>query len=286
MDPFAAREAERLLKEWGVQSLPVDPLTIAKQHNIVCKGMPSGSGGVSGMFIKIKDAYGILYATHIDNEGFQRFSIGHELGHYFLPDHPEAVFSSGVIHESRAGFVSSDKYEVEADCFASGLLMPNYLFDPLLEKTGDGLEAIESLRKSCGTSLTATAIRYAQRMAEPGAIVVSIGDIVDYCFMSDELKEYPGLSWIKKGSKVPRESKTYTFNNDSNNVRLAKQDAGIIDFPTWFGGDIEGELYEEIVGLGGYGKTLTILSASDLPDPEDIEEDAELDELWTPRFKR
>lgn len=286
MDPFATREAERLLKEWDVQSLPVDPLAIADQHDIVCQGMPSKNSGVSGMFIKSRDAYGILYATHINNEGFQRFSIGHELGHYFLPGHSEAVFSGGIIHESRAGFVSSDKYESEADQFACGLLMPNYLFDPALELAGDGLEAIKTLEERCGTSLTATAIRYAQRTPEPSAIVVSIGDTVDYCFMSDELKEYPGLSWIKKGSKVPRSPPTYEFNKDNDNVRLANQDAGTIDLGTWFGGDIEGELYEEIVGLGGYGKTLTILSASDLPDPEDIEEDEDLEESWTPRFKR
>ena len=286
MDPFSTREAERLLKEWGVHSLPVDPLAIAEQHDIVCKGMPSKNNGVSGMFIKNMDAYGILYATHINNEGFQRFSIGHELGHYFLPGHPDAVFSGQIVHESRAGFVSNDKYEREADHFACGLLMPNYLFDPAIEQAGDGLEAIKSLEKRCGTSLTATAIRYAQRTPEPAAIVVSIGDKVDYCFMSDELKEYPGLSWIKKGSKVPRNSPTYEFNKDNDHVRLANQDAGAIDLATWFGGDIEGELYEEIVGLGGYGKTLTILSASDLPNPEDIEEDSELEESWTPRFKR
>jgi len=286
MEPFATREAERLLKEWKVQSLPVEPLDIAQQHDIACQGMPSKNGGVSGMFIRHKGAYGILYATHINNEGFQRFSIGHELGHYFLPGHSEAVFSSDGIHESRAGFVSNDKYEDEADHFSCGLLMPNFLFDPALEKAGEGMEAIKSLEELCGTSLTATAIRYAQRTPEPAAIVVSIGDKVDYCFMSDELKEYPGLSWIKKGSCVPRSSPTYAFNKDSENVCMARQKAGAIDLTSWFGGEIEGELHEEIIGLGSYGKTLTVLSASDLPDQEELEEDEELEESWTPRFKK
>jgi len=286
MEPFATREAEKLLKEWGVQSLPVEPLDIAQQNNIACQGMPSRNGGVSGMFIKNRDAYGILYATHINNEGFQRFSIGHELGHYFLPGHPEAVFAGGVIHESRAGFVSNDKYEDEADHFACGLLMPNYLFNPALEKAGEGMDAIKSLETLCGTSLTATAIRYAQRTPEPAAIVVSVGDRVDYCFMSDELKEYPGLSWIKKGSAVPHGSTTSMFNLDNDNVLLARQDAGTIDLASWFGGEIEGELYEEVIGLGSYGKTLTVLTASELPDPEEIEEDEALEESWTPRFRK
>lgn len=286
MDSFAIREAERFLKEWDVASLPIKPLEIAEKTGILCQGMPSKNGGVSGMFVRKGDVYGILYATHVNNKGFQNYSIGHELGHYFLPGHPEAVFSTHDIHESRAGFVSDNKYEIEADDFACGLLMPNYLFDPAIEKTGEGLEAIKSLASLCGTSLTATAIRYAQRSPEPVAIVVTIGNKVDYCFMSDGLKEYPGLTWIKKGSNVPSGSVAYTFNQNSDNVLQAKEEPGEVDLATWFGGEIEGELYEEVIGLGSYGKTLSVLTGSDLPDPEDIEEEKELVESWTPRFRR
>lgn len=286
MDPFAIREAERLLKEWGITSLPVDPLAIAERRHILCQAMPSQNGGVSGMLIKNRGTFGILYATHIDNDGFQRFSVAHELGHYFLPGHPDAVFAGGAIHESRAGFVSDDKYEAEADYFASGLLMPNFLFDPALDRAGCGMDAVKSLRKLCETSLTATAIRYAQRTPEAAAIVVSIGDKVDYCFMSDELKEYPGLTWLKKGVGLPRGTKTLAFNRDADNVRLAREEAGSVSLTSWFGGKTKGELYEEVIGLGGYGKTLTVLSAADLPDLDDIEENEELEDSWTPRFRK
>ncbi len=286
MDPFAIREADRLLKEWGITSLPVDPLAIAERHDILCQAMPSQNGGVSGMLIKNRGSFGVLYATHIDNDGFQRFSVAHELGHYFLPDHPEAVFAGGAIHESRAGFVSDDKYEAEADHFAGGLLMPNFLFDPALDRAGCGMDAVKSLCKLCETSLTATAIRYAQRTPEAAAIVVSIGDKVDYCFMSDEMKEYPGLAWLKKGTGVPRGTKTLAFNRDADNVRLAKEEADSVSLTSWFGGNTKGELYEEVIGLGGYGKTLTVLSASDLPDPGEIEEDEDLKDSWTLRFRK
>ena len=39
----------------------------------------------------VGNMFGIAYATHIDNVGFQNFSVGHELGHYFLPGHVDAV---------------------------------------------------------------------------------------------------------------------------------------------------------------------------------------------------
>lgn len=41
---------------------------------------------------------------------------------------------------------------------------------------------------------------------------------------------------------------------------------------------------EEVVGLGGYGRTLTILSCDVFADDED--EDEDLEEHWTPRFRR
>jgi hypothetical protein len=40
--------------------------------------------------------------------------------------------------------------------------------------------------------------------------------------------------------------------------------------------NLQAERYEEVIGLGGYGKTLTILTASDLPDPEEVNDDEEL----------
>lgn len=52
------------------------------------------------------------------------------------------------------------------------------------------------------------------------------------------------------------------------------------------GGNLDIELSEEVVGLGAYGKTLTVLTASDLPDAEEIEEQDELTESWTPKFRR
>jgi hypothetical protein len=92
--------------------------------------------------------------------------------------------------------------------------------------------------------------------------------------------------WIKKGSNVPAGSVAYTFNQNTDNVLQAKEESGEVDLATWFGGEIEGELYEEVIGLGSYGKTLSVLTGSDLPDPEDIEEEKELVESWTPRFRR
>ncbi|GJM04878.1 MAG: hypothetical protein DHS20C09_08690 [marine bacterium B5-7] len=285
MDPFPTREAQRLLKEWEVDSLPIDPKQIAARADIPCQPMPSEKGGVSGMLVKTgNDRFGIMYATHIPVEGFHNFSISHELGHYYLPEHPENVFKDGLVHESSSGFTSDDTYEKQADQFACGLLMPSYLFDPLLDKAGTGMEAVLELAERCGTSRAATAIRYAQKNSEPTAIVMSIDSVIEYCFMSDELKEFPGLSWIKKGSVVPKNTRTLSLTKEQ--VQSGHRDEGESDLITWFRSDIDCEIYEEVIGLGAYGKSLTVLSCGDLPDPEAMDEEHDLEESWTPRFKR
>ena len=55
---------------------------------------------------------------------------------------------------------------------------------------------------------------------------------------------------------------------------------------TWFHGDRRIILDEQVVGLGTYGFTLTVLSSDDLSDdPDELEdEEAQLIESYTPKF--
>ena len=124
----ASVTAARVLSEHGIVSLPVDPIALAAKVGIQVTAKPMSARGVSGMLIRSGDEFAIAYATHITSKGFQHFSVAHELGHYFLEGHPNAVFDRRGIHQSRANFASDDPYEVEADFFASALLMPENLF--------------------------------------------------------------------------------------------------------------------------------------------------------------
>ena len=91
------------------------------------------------MLLRHGDVFGILYATHIPSEGFQRFSIAHELGHYFLDGHIDHILPKDGVHTSHAGFVSADPYELEADQFAAGLLMPSIPFKRALARQELGI---------------------------------------------------------------------------------------------------------------------------------------------------
>ena len=282
---FALLEAGEVIDERRITTLPVDPIAIARSLDIEVTPKPARTEGVSGMFLRVGNAYAIAFATHIDNVGFQNFSVAHELGHYFLPGHIDAVLADGDVHKYRAGFASGDRYELEADHFAAGLLTPQKLFTVAMGRTGTGLSAIEALAVLCKTSLTATAIRYTQCTADPSAIVLSTGKQINYCFMSDTLKEVEGLDWIRKRDFLPKNTPTFTFNQDTDRVRRSVRTDGTSDLQDWFGVRHSVEITEEIIGLGNYGKTLTVLTVLDLPDQEEIGEEEDLIESWKPKFR-
>ena len=283
---FAAQAAEKLLHDMALVTLPIDPFEIARRKGIDVVAKPAHDAGVSGMLIRVGNNFAIAYATHIDSVPFQRFCVGHELGHYFLPGHPEAVLGASGVHESRAGFRSGDRYEIQADRFAAGLLMPRKLFVAAADKSGTGLAAIEALATLCQTSLHATAIRYTQCTSDPMAIVVSEGNTIDHCFMSDELKALDSIDWVRKRERVPKNTVTYGFNADPSNVQRAARADGSSNLQDWFGGRYNIEVCEDVIGLGSYGKTLTVLYDMELPDDEEREDEDSLTDSWTPRFRR
>ncbi len=282
-DLFAAHEAERLIKELEIDCLPVDPIAIAESLGVLVQPKPA-TGGVSGMLIRRGNEFAIGYATHINNEGFKRFCVAHEIGHYRLPGHVEAILPHDGIHESHAGFAADDHYEREADHFAGALLMPDSLLSQELRKFGDGLQAVESMADRCVTSLTAAANRYIHEASVPVAMVISIGPRIDYCFMSKPLKDFDDLEWPQKSQSLPAGVETDAFNRDPANVTHARRREGETDLRDWFGGHRSISGVEEVVGLGTYGKTLTILSSHVFADDED--EDEELKNRWDYGFTR
>lgn len=264
----AILQAEKLVQDEGL-IFPIDLVEFANKHEIIVEAKPDVTKGVSGMLLRVGNSFAIGYSTHIKSEGFQRFSIAHELGHYFLSGHPEYVFKGGLqLHESRAGFSSRDEIELEADHFAVGLLMPSHLFNTESGKHPDGFTAIENLATYFKTSLTATAIRYASLTDAAVAVLISTGSSVDYCFASSALRQIKGYKHPAKGSVLPRDSLTRNFNQTEGNIIEAKHEDDSADMISWFHAEDEVDASEEVIGLGEYGKTLTIITA-ELLDEED-----------------
>ena len=283
---WARRCGEQKAEEFGFTSFPIDPFEIARKVEIHIEAKSPDMDGVSGGIIFSGEDVGIFYSTAINSEGFQRFTVGHELGHYFLEGHPAEILKAAPIHISRAGFTEGgSSIEIEADHFASGLLLPTKLVTNVLRKGQIGLAGISELSDASKCSLTACAIRAAECSPYPMAIVVSKGEHICYGFLSEGFKRLGQITYPRKGAKLP-DSATLNFNGDLQNVLLGRSVCQQTSLEHWFGGPTGCVLDEEVVGLGSYGFTLSVFSSEDLPDDLDDEDDEEaaLIENYTPKF--
>jgi hypothetical protein len=97
--------------------------------------------------------------------------------------------------------------------------------------------------------------------------------------MSESLKDKGCFEWIKKSSPVPESTATFRFNSNPDHVVQAGRETAEIDIVQWLGGTRSLVATEEVIGLGKYGKTLTVLTcpefeeALDKEDIDPIEED-------------
>ena len=149
---------------------------------------------------------------------------------------------------------------------------------------GDGLGAIETLTGASYTSLEATAIRFVELAGDPIAVVLSRGACIEYSTMSSSLRDFPNIDWIRRGTPLPSNTVTAAFNADRDSVDGGHRNEGTSCLQDWFNGPYRQEIVEEVVGLGTYGKTLTVLTGMESPDWFE-DEDAELERSWTPRFR-
>jgi Zn-dependent peptidase ImmA (M78 family) len=273
-------QARQLVAELGLSSLPIDPFKIAAERGIQCFENKDQASGISGCLVKHGDNFGIGYNANIASAGFHRFTVAHELGHYFIPGHIDVLFADGKsVHESMAGFRSDDQHEREADEFAACLLMPEKLFKAEYNRLGEGLATVEALSALCVTSLTATAIRYAKLTDGLAAIIVSEGDRIQFARMSPALQGLNGISsaQIQKNAGLPHRSATAKFNKDGSNVRALRKVSAPTSLDVWFGSGGSLAWTEDVMGLGDYGRTLTVIWAEQ-DQVQDMGEDSFEDE--------
>jgi hypothetical protein len=102
-----------------------------------------------------------------------RFTLAHELGHYFIDEHRNALASGRVpSHPSFLDKSGESVIETEADTFASYLLMPQKSFRTSVENGKPCLQSVLDLSSTFHTSAQATAIRYVNDCPLPCAAVM------------------------------------------------------------------------------------------------------------------
>ena len=182
-----------------------------------------------------------------------RFSIGHELGHYYIPTHRELLIK-GMAHYSLEGFKHKNVIERQADVFAAALLIPSRVLRARMGRRGFlSLPQILALADDCRTSAQSTVFRYSRFTKEPHLSFVSEAGKVLFSFPSDEARAI-GCGYLRN-QDVPDGSPTHRAATTPG-IQESK-----IDSQMWFpdrGASMN--LWEEAIRLGSTNRVLTLLS--------------------------
>ncbi len=198
------------------------------------------------------------------NSGRARFTLAHELGHYFIDEHRSALESgSAPAHAYNADRPSELRIEREADHFASALLMPSAAFKQELKAGRHGLQGILDISSTFRVSRQSAARRYVSLSGVPCAIVVLRNGDTPWWNTSPEM-EARGMSGGIRKEAVVRGSATAQAQMSDDNSRIFESTTTA---SYWFWSVTHGTakdivLREQAIKLGGLG-VLSYLQAVD-----------------------
>jgi Zn-dependent peptidase ImmA (M78 family) len=194
------------------------------------------------------------------HSGRARFTFAHELGHYYLDEHRNALRYGKISpHLSETEYISDSLIEKEADWFATNLLMPApKVISTMKHKNVLTLDDIINLSLTFKTSITSMSIRIVTlNKNQCGIIKWDSGGKFQWYFISESwFSEKLGKINISI-KNLSRETATYQA------VRSNKNDCSIFKCGSvlsyWFSNVADENysrnqiIYEESIRLGTYG---------------------------------
>jgi IrrE N-terminal-like domain len=131
----AGEQADALVIRLGL-AVPIDPFKVIASETpfLVAGGRDFGSRFDGKLkYNREKNRFLLLFNTKYDagqppgkHHPRTRFSIAHELGHYFNEAHYDYLRRGGKPHPSSSEYRTNVQMEREADAFAASLLLPTH----------------------------------------------------------------------------------------------------------------------------------------------------------------
>lgn len=200
----------------------------------------------------------ITVNSRIIDTGQRKFTIAHEMGHFFnernKPDHLR-----GCSIEDLNSFKSKKYNEDKANEFAAELLMYRPWFNDFIIKREINFELIKELANYFSVSLSAAAVRYTNIGKFPAAVIYSkAGKVVWSAF-----HDYFPFKFIPKGYSVNKYSAAFDFFYG----KAMQTCSDLVQAKVWFAGDYKARedvyLYEQNVAMPNYNAVLTLLWESE-----------------------
>jgi hypothetical protein len=260
--------ATTLLNEFKIDSLPIDPRSIAAKLDI--KVIEEDLSGCDGCFMRAVKA--IVVNKSMD-EGRKNFTIAHELGHSQIPHHTNAEYKD---YRERLGFPITDRQEErEADEFASELLMPRFLISGIVKSEKISLHTAQLLSDKCRTSFISSTLAYVNCSPELCAVAVSEASKIKYFFPSASLKKKKGFV----GAKTPlhKLSHAFSFFNEQGILAKSGEEKGKVQNIAWLSDFNYSDYicFEHSQSLAGLSQIISLVWW--VPIHDDLEDDEDGD---------
>jgi hypothetical protein len=281
---LAAKRAAEVVEVLGIRSAPVDPLKVVESEYPLLRAEGADfrdrfDGQLE--YHRLKNRFVLLFNTKYDASPGEhhprtRFSIAHELGHYFIERHHSYLIRGGRSHASTTEFKSDRLIEREADTFASHLLIPADLLSAELS----GEVTFEQVRRIAGlfrTSVMSTAIRCVQASDFPCALAAIRDDSVAWVVASEPLIR--GGCYPKPHALIPTRTARERWGVFSAGGDPSGSKDSLVKH--WFetyqreelGDIVLSEEYHPVRVMGTMLVLLTIAEEDLFPDDEDSEDD-------------
>ena len=262
------------------QALPVEEIAIevgiSKIQDLTT------SGYIGGLITNAEKSQGVILVSNKISTNRRRFTIGHELGHFLNPWHKplnedQFLCSANDIRQTFAKTQDrAARMEYEANKFSSELLMPRRHIQRILrDESEPSIEQILDLAARYKMSKEATARRYVVLHDDPCAVVFSKSNQVRYVARGSA---FPFVN-LTSGDIIPCDSITWRSNEATKRPTACAE----INCAQWNLADDVGDLVEQCF-VQAHSYKITLLSV--LEEQDETDEGTELEDSWTPRFRR
>jgi len=205
--------------------------------------------GSEGRILMNGDNAIISIDSKVGFESRKKFILAHEIGHLTLHKGLSKLFSD--TDKTLNEWYANGKHEIEANQFASELLMPSDLYKLRVKGNGMSLDLIRDTAEYFGTSQTATLLKFKDLGDFPISVIYMKNGIVEW---KKESSDFP-LKFLPRGSKVPEGSAAGDFFSGQG-LEIAPV---LVDALDWFPEDfkiddhLETELFEHNFRIGNDG---------------------------------
>lgn len=220
--------------------------------------------------INFNNKYGLITInSQLTEAGQKRFTLAHEMGHFFNEKDSLALspqkgneMNNAVYYCTNNDIFSgriNKRREDDANEFAAELLMHRPWFADFVRKREISTGLIKEIAQYFNVSLTAAALRYVEIGRYPIAVIYSTAGKVKWHFPS----QYFPLKYIPAGYTVKKDSPVFDYFSKGEIIN----DYDMVPAYTWYAEDSRCPrdlyLYEQNVVMKNYNSVLTILWESE-----------------------